>query len=236
MIDIYYYPTPNVHKITMFMEETGLPYNIIPIDIVKGEQFSPDFLKIAPNNRVPVIVDHDPIKTDQPLVIFESAAILLYLAEKTGKLLSTEIHSRMEALQWTIWQVAGLGPMSGQNGHFRLIAPEKYQYSIDRYTNETNRLYGVLNRRLEGREFVTGSDYSIADISSYPWIRTHEMYAQNLDDFPNLKRWCEAIVARRATTRAYAKTEGLQFAPFELNEKTRKILYGRTAATWAAPP
>src|SRR5437868_4929315 len=190
MIDLYYWTTPNGHKITMFLEEAGLPYRIIPIDIGKGDQFEPDFLKISPNNRIPAIVDNAPAKGAKPISVFESGAILLYLAEKTGKFIPSDLAGRAEVLQWLFWQMGGLGPMAGQNHHFRNYAPEKISYAIDRYVNETNRLYGVLNKRLADRKFIAG-DYSIADIASYPWIVPYKNQGQDINDFPHLKRWLE---------------------------------------------
>lgn len=203
MIDLYYWTTPNGHKVSLFLEETGLPYRIHPINIGKSEQFAPDFLKIAPNNRIPAIVDND-TADGQPLSLFESGAILLYLAEKTGRFIPKDLHGRQEALQWLFWQMGGLGPMAGQNHHFNRFAPEKIPYAIKRYVDETARLYGVLNKRLEDRPFVAGEEYSIADMAIYPWIVSHKWQEQNLDDFPALKGWFERIQARPATQRAYA--------------------------------
>lgn len=206
MIDLYYWTTPNGHKVSLFLEETGLPYRIHPINIGKGEQFAPDFLKIAPNNRIPAIVDND-TADGQPLSLFESGAILLYLAEKTGRFIPKDLRGRQEALQWLFWQMGGLGPMAGQNHHFNRFAPEKIPYAIKRYVDETARLYGVLNKRLEDRPFVAGEEYSIADMAIYPWIVSHKWQEQNLDDFPALKGWFERIQARPATQRAYALVE-----------------------------
>ncbi len=169
MIDLHYWTTPNGHKITMFLEETGLKYKIFPVNIGKGDQFKPEFLAIAPNNRIPAMVDHEPKGGGKPISIFESGAMLLYLAEKTGKFLPSDIYGRYDAIQWTFWQMGGLGPMAGQNHHFSNYAQDKIKYAIDRYVNETNRLYGVLNKRLADREFIAG-DYSIADMASYPWV------------------------------------------------------------------
>ncbi|HXY75997.1 MAG TPA: glutathione S-transferase N-terminal domain-containing protein, partial [Steroidobacteraceae bacterium] len=185
MIDLYYWTTPNGHKITMFLEETGLPYRLLPVNIGKGQQFDPKFLAIAPNNRIPAIVDDAPADGGAALSVFESGAILLYLAEKTGRLLPEDLRGRVEVVQWLFWQMAGLGPMSGQNTHFSRYAPERIPYAIDRYVKETNRLYGVLNKRLADRGFIAG-DYSIADIAAYPWIVPHERLGQRLADFPNL--------------------------------------------------
>ncbi len=206
MIDLYYWTTPNGHKISLFLEETGLPYRIHPINIGKGEQFAADFLKIAPNNRIPAIVDND-TADGQPLSLFESGAILLYLAEKTGKFIPQDLRGRQEVLQWLFWQMGGLGPMAGQNHHFNRFAPEKIPYAIKRYVDETARLYGVLNKRLGDRPFVAGEAYSIADMAIYPWIVSHKWQEQNLDDFPHLKAWFERIQARPATQRAYALVE-----------------------------
>jgi GSH-dependent disulfide-bond oxidoreductase len=232
MIDLYYWTTPNGHKITMFLEETGLPYKIFPVNIGKGEQFTPEFLAIAPNNRIPAMVDHEPKGGGKPISIFESGAMLVYLAEKTGKFLPSDFYGRYDAIQWTFWQMGGLGPMAGQNHHFRNYAVEKVKYAIDRYVNETNRLYGVLNKRLADREFVAG-DYSIADMASYPWVVGHKNQGQNIDDFPHLKRWLETIAARPATERAYAKAKEVNpnfGQPVNRTEEERKILFGQTAA------
>ncbi|WP_271411310.1 glutathione binding-like protein [Pseudomonas sp. Q1-7] len=207
MIDLYYWTTPNGHKITLFLEETGLPYRIHPIDIGKDEQFQPHFLKVSPNNRIPAIVDHQPTDGGEPVSLFESGAILLYLAEKTGRFIPHDLRGRQECLQWLFWQMGGLGPMAGQNHHFNRFAPEKLPYAIQRYVKETARLYGVLDRRLADRAFVAGDVYSIADMAIYPWIDRHPWQEQNLDDFPNLKRWYQAIKARPATLRAYAVVE-----------------------------
>jgi GST-like protein len=202
MIDLYYWPTPNGHKVAMFLEESALPYHIVPVNIGKGEQFKPDFLAISPNNRMPAIVDRNPLDGGPPISVFESGAILLYLAEKNESFLPLDLRSRTEVTEWLFWQVAGLGPMAGQNHHFTRYAPQKVPYAIERYTQETKRLYGVLNRRLDGRNFIAGA-YSIADMAAYPWVVPHEQQGQNLADFPNVKRWFEAIKARPATKRAY---------------------------------
>ena len=227
MIDLYYWHTPNGHKITIFLEEAGLPYTLHRVDIGKGEQFKPEFLKIAPNNRIPALVDNDPPGGGAAVSLFESGAMLLYLAEKTGKFIPADIHGRAEVLQWLFWQMAGLGPMAGQNGHFNVYAPEKIPYAIDRYTNETNRLYGVLNRRLKDRDFVAGA-YSIADMASYPWIVPHENHKQTLEDFPHLKRWFETIGKREAVKRAYAQAPKSYAKP--MTDEERRVLFGQTAA------
>ncbi len=213
MIDLYYWTTPNGHKISLFLEEAGLPYRVHPINIGKNEQFQPDFLKISPNNRIPAIVDQDPADGGEPLSIFESGAILLYLAEKTGRFIPSDLRGRQECLQWVFWQMGGLGPMAGQNHHFNMFAPEKIPYAIKRYVDETARLYGVLNKQLEGRTFICGDDYTIADMISYPWIVPHERQQQNLNDFPNLQRWFNAIKARPATEKAYALAERINPQP-----------------------
>ncbi|MGH8077731.1 MAG: glutathione S-transferase N-terminal domain-containing protein, partial [Lysobacter sp.] len=183
MIDLYYWGTPNGLKLKLFMEETRLPHRIVPVDIGAGDQFKPAFLAISPNNRIPAMVDHDPADGGAPLSLFESGAMLLYLAEKTGRFLPIDPRGRAEVLQWLFWQVGGLGPMAGQNGHFNVYAPEKVPYAIDRYTRETARLYGVLDRRLADREHIAGDDYTIADIACYPWIVPHASHGQNLDSF-----------------------------------------------------
>ncbi|MFJ4251565.1 glutathione binding-like protein [Pseudomonas sp. NPDC089741] len=204
MIDLYYWTTPNGHKISLFLEEAGLPYNLHPINISQGEQFQPHFLKIAPNNRIPAIVDHQPADGGEPLSLFESGAILLYLAEKTGQFLPKDLRGRQTALQWLFWQMGGLGPMAGQNHHFSQFAPEKIPYAIKRYIDETARLYGVLNKQLANNEFVAGSEYSIADMAIYPWIVSHKWQSQNLEDFPHVQRWFNHIKDRPATVKAYA--------------------------------
>ncbi|MHB1303318.1 MAG: glutathione binding-like protein [Acidiphilium sp.] len=227
MIELYYWTTPNGHKITMFLEEAGLAYTIHPVNIGAGEQFRPEFLKIAPNNRIPAIVDTAPADGGAAIGVFESGAILQYLAEKTGTFLAADIRGRAETMQWLFWQMGGLGPMAGQNHHFGTYAPERLPYAIDRYVNETNRLYGVLNKQLADREFVAG-DYSIADMACYPWIVPHERQGQNLEDFPHLLRWFDAIAARPATVRAYEKAKAISQTA-TVNDESRKILFGQTA-------
>jgi len=228
MIELHYWPTPNGHKITMFLEEAGLAYEIKPVNIGAGEQFKPDFLKIAPNNRMPAIVDTAPGDGGAPISLFESGAILVYLAEKTGKFLSNDMRVRYDTLQWLFWQMGGLGPMAGQNHHFSTYAPEKIDYAITRYVNETNRLYGVLNRRLADRDFIAG-DYSIADMAAYPWVVPHERQGQNLDDFPHVKRWFHAIGQRPGTIAAYEKGKSVSTTP-TVSEDAKKVLFGQTAA------
>lgn len=228
MIDLYYWTTPNGHKITMFLEEAGLAYTIVPVNIGAGEQFKPDFLAISPNNRMPAIVDHEPSQGGDPISVFESGAILLYLAEKTGRFIPSDIRGRVDVLQWLFWQMGGLGPMLGQNHHFSQYASEKIPYAIDRYVNETNRLYGVLNKRLADREFMTG-DYSIADMACYPWIVPYERQGQKLEDFPHLHRWFEAVKTRPATIRAYEKAKEIN-TQSTMSEEAKKILFGQTAS------
>jgi len=230
MIELHYWPTPNGHKITMFLEEIGLPYTIKPVNIGKGEQFEPGFLKIAPNNRMPAIIDHAPAGGGAPIPIFESGAILMYLAQKHRVLRPDDVRGQVEVMQWLFWQVANLGPMAGQNHHFVSYAGDPIPYAIDRYVNETSRLYAVLNKRLRDREFVAGDTYTIADIACYPWTVGHQRQRQNLDDFPALKRWFEVIAARPATVRAYAL--GPKYRPqTTMTEAEKKILFGQNAAT-----
>jgi GSH-dependent disulfide-bond oxidoreductase len=229
MIDLYYWTTPNGHKITMFLEETGLAYRILPVNIGKGEQFRAEFLAIAPNNRIPAIVDPEPPGGGAPISVFESGAILLYLARKTGQLLPHDVRGEVETTQWLFWQMAGLGPMAGQNHHFGHYAPETIPYAIERYVKETNRLYGVLDRRLADRPFVAGEHYSIADIACYPWIVPYERQRQRLEEFPHLARWFEDTKARPATVRAYSRAAEINTAP-AVSEESRRILFGQTAA------
>jgi GST-like protein len=230
MIDLYYWTTPNGHKITMFLEETGLAYEIHPVNIGKGEQFAPDFLRIAPNNRIPAIVDRAPADGGAPVSVFESGAILLYLAEKTGRFLPADLRGRVECLQWLFWQMGGLGPMAGQNHHFVHYAPEKIPYAIDRYVKETGRLYAVLDRRLADRQFVAGDAYSIADMACYPWVLP-ERQSQDMADFPRLARWREAIAARPATVRAYALARQVNTQPALATEEARRVLFGQSKET-----
>ncbi len=229
MLDLYYWTTPNGHKITMFLEETGLPYTLKPVNISKGEQFAADFLAIAPNNRIPAIVDHAPAIGGGPVSMFESGAILLYLADKSGRLIPAQPRARWQCIEWLFWQMAGLGPMAGQNHHFTRYAPEPMPYAVDRYVNETSRLYAVLDHRLRGREFIAG-EYSIADIACYPWVLP-ERQRQDIDDFPELKRWKAAIAARPATQRAYALAKTVNATPAVSDEASRKILFGQDRHT-----
>jgi GST-like protein len=227
MIDLYYWTTPNGHKITLFLEEAGLEYRIKPINIGKGEQFQPDFLAISPNNRIPAIVDHAPAGGGKPISVFESGAILLYLAGKTGKFIPKDLRGQVTTLEWLMWQMGGLGPMAGQNHHFAVYAPEKLPYAIDRYVKETSRLYGVLNKRLEGRDFICGKQYTIADMAAYPWI-IPQRQGQDMAHFPELARWHAAIKARPATERAYARAKEVNPTPNTLRtEEERRILFGQ---------
>jgi len=227
MIDLYYWTTPNGHKITLFLEEAGLEYRVKPINIGKGEQFAPEFLAISPNNRIPAIVDHAPAEGGAPISVFESGAILLYLDGKTGKFIPKDLRGQVATIEWLFWQMGGLGPMAGQNHHFAMYAPEKIPYAIDRYVKETNRLYAVLDKRLAGREFILGKQYSIADMAAYPWINP-DRQGQNIDDFPNVKRWKTAIRARPATQRAYAWVPKVNpNAGGIRTEAERKILFGQ---------
>jgi GSH-dependent disulfide-bond oxidoreductase len=231
MLELYYWPTPNGHKITIFLEEAGLDYQITPVDISAGDQFKPEFLKIAPNNRMPALIDPAPTGGGEPISVFESGAILLYLAEKTGQFLPAELRQRKTVTEWLFWQMGGLGPMAGQNHHFVQYAPEKISYAINRYIQETNRLYGVLDRRLQGREYLADS-YSIADMACYPWIVPYERQQQSLEDFPNLKGWFERIHARPAVVRAYAKGAPWSSRP-AVTEAGQKILFGQTGQSTA---
>jgi GSH-dependent disulfide-bond oxidoreductase len=204
-----------------------MPYKLLPVNIGAGEQFKAEFLRISPNNRMPAIVDHTPLERGAPISVFESGAILLYLADKSEQFIASDLRGRVEVLQWLFWQVGGLGPMAGQNHHFARYAPEKIPYAIERYVKETNRLYGVLNQRLGTQEFLAGA-YSIADMASYPWIVPHENQGQNLDDFPHLKRWFAAIKKRPATVRAYAHAESFG-ANTTMTDEAKKVLFGQTA-------
>jgi GST-like protein len=230
MIDLYYWTTPNGHKVTIFLEETGLPYTLKPVNIGKGEQFDPAFLAISPNNRIPAIVDHAPPDGGEPLALFESGAILMYLGGKTGRFFPNDLRGRCEVVQWLFWQMAGLGPMAGQTHHFVHYAPEPLPYAIDRYVRETGRLYGVMNKRLADREFLAG-DYSIADMACYPWVLP-ERQKQDIGDFPHLARWKDAIAERPAVQRAYAITERVNPKPTSpTDEAQRKILFGQDKST-----
>ena len=229
MIDLYYWTTPNGHKVTIFLEETGLPYALKPVNIGRGEQFHPEFLRVAPNNRIPAIVDHAPADGGPPLPLFESGAILLYLAEKTGRFIDPSLRGRAECMQWLFWQMAGLGPMAGQNHHFKQYAPEKIPYAIERYVKETARLYAVMNRRLADRDFLAG-DYSIADMAAYPWVQP-ERQGQDMGHFPHLARWKHAIAERPAVQRAYAIPARVNPKPTAHDEEARRVLFGQDHTT-----
>ncbi|MFJ5490691.1 GSH-dependent disulfide bond oxidoreductase [Pectobacterium carotovorum] len=207
MIDLYYAPTPNGHKITLFLEEANLPYQLHRVNISKGEQFKPEFLAISPNNKIPAIVDMQPSEGDTPISLFESGAILLYLAEKHGVLLSTSLRERTATLQWLFWQVAGFGPMLGQNHHFNHYAPQPVPYAIERYQQETQRLYRVLDKHLQDSPWLAGENYSIADIATYPWVVSYARQRVDLDDYPAVKAWYTRISERPATQRAYQLAE-----------------------------
>lgn len=227
MIELHYWPTPNGHKITMFLEEAGVDYTIRPVDIGKGAQFQPEFLAISPNSRMPAIVDTAPADGGAAISLFESGAILLYLAEKTGRFLPVDPRGRNEVLQWLFWQVAGLGPMTGQYGHFSVYAPEKIGYAIDRYTRESKRLLGVLDRRLAGRAFIGGDAYSIADMACYPWIDPYAGAPLDLAPYPQVQRWHATISARAATQRAHALTQQVNpDAGQPLTDEDRRHLFG----------
>ena len=228
MIDLYYWPTPNGHKITLFLEEAGLPYTVKPVDIGKGDQFQPEFLAFSPNNKMPAIIDHAPADGGAPLSVFESGAILVYLANKTGRFFGADVRQKVEVNQWLMWQMAGLGPMTGQYGHFNVYAPERIDYAIDRYTREVQRLLGVLDRRLAGRSFIAGEEYTIADMAAYPWINPYTRAPLDLEPYPELRRWHAAIAARPATARAYALTAQVNpDAGKPLTDEQRRQLFGR---------
>lgn len=229
MIDLYYWPTPNGHKVTIFLEEAGVDYEIKPVDIARGEQFDLDFLEIAPNNRIPAIVDTEPADGGDRLSVFESGAILIYLAEKYGRFLPPEPRARADVLQWLMWQMAGLGPMLGQSHHFRTYAPEKIDYAITRYINETSRLYGVLDFRLADRDFITDT-YSIADMAVYPWIVSHENQGIDIAEFPNVQRWFGTLSERPAVQRAYDREADFK-KPETLSDEAKQMLFGQTATT-----
>jgi GST-like protein len=225
MIDLYYWPTPNGHKITLFLEEAGLPYTIRRVDIGKGEQFAPEFLAISPNNKMPAIVDRDPPGGGAPLSVFESGAILVYLARKTGKFMATDPRGTVTCLEWLFWQMGGLGPMTGQYGHFTVYASEKIPYAIERYTREARRLLGVLDKRLHGREYICGNEYSIADMACYPWIDPYEKAPLDLTAYAEVRRWRETIRARPATARAYAQGD-FRERQTQMSEAEWAILFG----------
>ena len=235
MIDLHYWPTPNGHKITLLLEELvdaghALEYTIKPVNIGAGDQFKPEYLAISPNNKMPAIVDHAPADGGAPISVFESGAILQYLAEKTGLFLPQETRARTSALEWLNWQMGGLGPMTGQMGHFHVYAPEKIAYGMDRYRNEVARLHGVLDKRLASHAFVAGDDYSIADAAIYPWIDVYPNLSPDFSRYPNMKRWVDAIAARPATARAYAWSAKVNpSAGKPLSDEARKHLFGQNS-------
>jgi GSH-dependent disulfide-bond oxidoreductase len=229
MIELYYWPTPNGWKISIALEEMELAYTVRYVNIARGEQFAPEFLKISPNNRMPAIVDHDPPGGGAPIAVFESGAILLYLAEKCGRFLPTDLRGRYDVTQWVMWQMGGLGPMGGQVGHFRLYAPEPIPYAIDRYTDEVNRLYGVMDRRLAGREYLAG-ECSIADFASWPWVVPHERHGQRIADFPNLHAWYERMKERPGVRRGFdVGVEIRRASAGGPDAEARKVLFGQRA-------
>lgn len=231
MIDLHYWPTPNGHKITLFLEEAALEYTVKPVNIGKGDQFAPNFLAISPNNKMPAIVDRAPAEGGEAVSVFESGAILLYLAEKTGRFLPADPRGRIETLEWLFWQMSGLGPMTGQYGHFHVYAPEEVPYAMERYRNEAERLLGVLDKRLKGRPFLVGDDYTIADMASYPWINPYDKAPLDLAPFPEVRRWHESIAARPATQRAYALTRRVNpDAGKPLSDEEREQLFGKASA------
>ncbi|MEH6418678.1 glutathione binding-like protein [Pseudomonas sp. CGJS7] len=226
-IDLYYAATPNGLKLRLYLEETGIAHRVVPVRLSAGDQLKPEFLAISPNNKIPAIVDHAPADGGEPVSVFESGAILLYLARKTGLLWPRAERAQWEATQWLFWQMAGLGPMAGQAGHFRAHAPEAVAYAIERYTREVQRLFGVLDRQLRGREFIVGDEYSIADVACYPWIWVHTGLGQNLADTPDLQSWFERISARPATQRVYAGIEDPYAKAPKFSEAERKVLFGQ---------
>ena len=229
MIDLYYWPTPNGWKISIMLEECGLEYRLVPVDIGRGDQFKPEFLAISPNNRMPAIVDHD--VEGKPVSVFESGAILMYLAGKTGRFLPADSRARIEVMQWVFWQVGGLGPMAGQLGHFTNYALEKIPYALKRYGDEYNRLLGVIEKQLAGKDYLCG-DYSIADMASWPWVVVHERIKQSLDEFPRVMAWDKRMKARPAV--AAGKDLGKELRrPLEKDEEARRIMFGQTAASVA---
>lgn len=232
MIDLYYWPTPNGWKVSIALEEMGLPYTVKYVNIGRGEQFEPSFLAISPNNRMPAIVDHEPADGGEPLSVFESGAILLYLGEKTGKLLPKDLRGRTACLEWLMWQMGGLGPMLGQAHHFRGYAPERIEYAVERYTNEANRLYGVLDKRLQGRTWICGDELTIADCACWPWIVPHERQGQSLDDFPSLRTWYDRMKERPGVQRGFAVGQEIREQAAKrggMDEEAKKVLFGQRA-------
>ncbi len=229
MIDVHFWPTPNGYKVTIFLEEAGVPYNVVPVNIGRGEQFKPEFLKLSPNNRMPAIVDHAPAGGGEPIAVFESAAILQYLAEKTGRFIPADVRGKKTVLEWLAWQVANVGPACGQLGHFKHYATEKIPYAIDRYSNEVHRLFGVLDGQLDGREWTCG-EYSIADMAIFPWFRTHERLGIDLAEFGRVKGWLARMAARPAVVRGLEVGKDLAKQPV-MDDEARKHLFGQRART-----
>ena len=227
-IELYYWPTPNGHKPAIFLEEAGLPYNIVPVNIGEGDQYDPEFLKISPNNKMPAIIDPEG-PDGEPISIFESGAILIYLSEKTGKFFPQSPRKKYDVLQWLMFQMGGVGPMLGQAHHFRKYAPEKISYAIDRYTNEAARLYGVMDRHLANTEYFAGDEYTIVDIAMFPWLVSHDDQGQSMDDFPNLERWYEGVKNRPAVQRALEVGKEMRRPLEEMDEERRQMLFGGKA-------
>jgi GST-like protein len=225
MIDLHFWTTPNGYKILIFLEETGLPYTIKPVNISQGEQFQPQFLEISPNNRIPAIVDHAPADGGEPVSVFESGSILWYLAEKSGRFLPASMRERKTAHEWLMWQMGGLGPMLGQNHHFSRYAPERIPYAFQRYVTETERLYGVLDKRLEGRDYIAG-DYGIVDMACYPWCTIWEGQNIRIEEYPNVKRWLDLVAARPAVQRAYALGKSVNTVP-TVTQESKSVLFGQ---------
>ena len=239
MIDCYTWPTPNGHKVHIMLEECGLEWAVHPINIQEGDQFEPDFLRISPNNKMPAIVDRDG-PGGKEIAVFETGAILIYLADKTGRFMPSEPHARYDTLQWLMWQMGGIGPMLGQAHHFHSYAPERFerdklQYGIDRYVNEANRLYGVLEKRLEGRDWVAADAYTVADMAIFPWVRYPERQGVDIEGFPNVKRWRDGIWARSAVERALETLADHARRGPGYSDKAWELLYGKTQVAQGEP-
>jgi GST-like protein len=228
MIDLYYFPTPNTWKVSIFLEETGLDYTIIPVNILEGEQFEPAFLKVSPNNRVPAIVDHDVLDDHgNPVAIMESGAILIHLAEKSDQFYPTDTAKRAKVLEWLMWQMGGLGPMGGQANHFNAYCPEDLPYAKARYTDEVARLWGMLDDQLKDNDWIANNEYSIADMACWGWITLHELQGQDIDATPHLKEWFERMGERPAVQRAYALMKDVAATPGKISDEAKNILYGQ---------
>lgn len=225
MIDLHYWPTPNGWKISILLEECGLPYRMVPVNIARGEQFRPEFLAISPNNRMPAIIDHEPAGGGAPISVFESGAIMIYLADKAGRFLPTDLRGRTAVLEWLMWQMGGLGPMLGQNGHFLLYAAEQVPYAIERYTREAKRLYGVLDGQLGRSGAYVAGEYSIADMAIFPWVRTYRSQQVALHEYPNVQRWYEALKQREGVRRGVALGDALRIKSYDA--QARKHLFGQ---------